>query len=272
MFELSICFFIYSGKFRANDQVSNLGDDFQLNPANDGKPLNTTFKAPASASPNPLASSFFEVATHDDHPEKWKSNCHDDLLDGSAKSSAAQVPVTIDLEDKSRTMPSIYIINVEQSRNGNVSYPYRVYTVPGTPVGPAGEQLPSTSKYLVPFSLLSKEQIDPDLSILRKRLGRCSQSSSSSQAIRPLLSPAIPGTCGQHGIGGHTTIRSVLFDGVAGSRAPRAGSEKRVSDNPGNRKPDGEVPPLQPDPFQRPHIREDQNSVMLVRHIQSKHC
>ncbi|XP_024369738.1 protein CHROMATIN REMODELING 4 isoform X4 [Physcomitrium patens] len=251
------------GKFRANDQVSNLGDDFQLNPANDGKPLNTTFKAPASASPNPLASSFFEVATHDDHPEKWKSNCHDDLLDGSAKSSAAQVPVTIDLEDKSRTMPSIYIINVEQSRNGNVSYPHRVYTVPGTPVGPAGEQLPSTSKYLVPFSLLSKEQIDPDLSILRKRLGRCSQSSSSSQAIRPLLSPAITGTCGQHGIGGHTTIRSVLFDGVAGSRAPRAGSEKRVSDNPGNRKPDGEVPPLQPDPFQRPHIREDQNSVML---------
>lgn len=150
---------------------------------------------------------------------------------------------------------------MEQSRNGNVSYPHRVYTVPGTPVGPAGEQSLVGSKHLFPSSLLSREQIDPDLSILRKQLDRSSQSSFSSQAIRQLLSPAIPGSSGQYGSVGHSTIRPLLFD-----------SEERVFGNLGNRRHGPELQGLQPDLLQRAYTREGQNSAMLVGCIRTISC
>ncbi|KAG0562176.1 hypothetical protein KC19_9G124000 [Ceratodon purpureus] len=237
------------GKVRADDQNSNLGDDTQLSLAHEGKPVGGSFKTPASTSSNPLSASVSQVATRTEERKPYLQGVHSN---GSAKSSATQVPITIDLEDAPRTAPSIHIINVEQSRNGNVSYPHRVYTVPGTPVGPAGEKSLVSSKLPVPSSLLSREQIDPELSILRKQLDRSSQSGLNSQAIRQLLSPAIQGSSGQYGSVGHTTIRPPLFD-----------SEERVFGNLGNRRHDTELQGLQPDLLQRAYAREGQNSAML---------
>lgn len=251
------------GKVRAGDQDSNLGDGTQLSLAHEEKPGSGSFKTPASTSSNPLAASLSQVATHDGHTKERRPKLEGVNSNGSAKSSATQIPITIDLEDAPRTTPSINIINVEQSRNGNVSYPHRVYTVPGTPVGLAGEQLLASSKHLVSSPLLSREQIDPDLSILRKQLDRGSQSSLSSQAMRQLLSPAIQGSSGQYGSVGHSNIRPLPFDGVSGSRVPHAGSEERVFGNLGNKRHDPELQGLQPDLLQRAYARETQNSAML---------
>jgi hypothetical protein len=134
-------------------------------------------------------------------------------------------------------------------------------------VGLAGEQLLASSKHLVSSPLLSREQIDPDLSILRKQLDRGSQSSLSSQAMRQLLSPAIQGSSGQYGSVGHSNIRPLPFDGVSGSRVPHAGSEESVFGNLGNKRHDPELQGLQPDLLQRAYARETQNSAMLVRRI-----
>ena len=216
--------------------------------------------------------SLSQVATHDGHTEEWRPNLQGVHSNGSAKSSATQIPITIDLEDSPRTTPSINIINVEQSRNGNVSYPHRVYTVPGTPVGLAGEQSLASSKHLLTSSLLSREQIDPDLSLLRKQLDRGAQSSLSSQGIRQLLSPAIPGSSGAYGSVVHSNVRPLLFENVPGPRVSQAGSEERVFGNLGNRRHDAELQGLQPDLLQRAYAREAQNSAMLVSRILTITC
>ncbi|XP_024393478.1 protein CHROMATIN REMODELING 4 isoform X4 [Physcomitrium patens] len=249
------------GKVRADDQDLNIKDDTQSSFADEGKPVSGSFKTPASSSSNPLTTSFSQIAAHE--TEERSPTFQGTHRSSSAKVNTIQTPITIDLEDTPRTMPSISIINVEQSRNGNVSYPHRVYTVPGTPVRAAGEQSLVSSKHHVPSPLLSSEQIDPDLSTLRKQLDKGPQSSLSSQAIRQLLSPAIQGSSGQYGSAGHSNIRSLVFDGVSGSRVPQPVSEERVFDNPGNRRHDADLQGLQPDLLQRAYAREGQNSAML---------
>lgn len=262
--KVSLYFSVYSGKVRADDQDSNLGNVTQLSLAHEGKSVGGSFNTPASTSLNPPTVSFSQVAINDGHTEEWTPNLQGVHSNGTAKSGPAQIPITIDLEEAPRTTPSINIINVEESRNGNVSYPHRVYTVPGTPVGPVVEELLASSKHLVPSSLLSREQIDPDLSMLRKQLDRGSQSSLSSQAIRQLLSPAIQGSSGQYGSVGHSNIRPLLFDSISGSRVSQSGSDERAFGNPGNRRRDAELQGLEPDLLQRALTIEGQNSAMLV--------
>lgn len=298
-------FYLYSGKDRANDVVdSNVGGNTQSSrPAHEGKLASASLKTSASSVSNPPASS--QVASsqqlsHDGDTGKWRPHFHGD---GSAISSIG-MPHTTGLGDSQRMTSVNYVINVEQSRDGNVSYPHRVYTVPGTPVSSltGGEQLLAMSKSLSSSSL-SREQIDVDLSALRKQFA-AEQSSktslASSQAIRQLLPPTIPGSRVFGATAGLVNLRPRLpFEGVGGrsygqtgvsepasrlfppdvavigSRVHRSGSEERIFDSTGIRRHDAELQGLlssqaalpQPELLQRAYPKEGPNSALLVGRI-----
>jgi hypothetical protein len=264
---------------RANDVESNVGGNNTQSSrlAHEGR-------SARSSAPNPLGAS--QVVTSQQIPiegdtSKWKPHFSD---------GTSVIPQSSGLGDSQRMK---IIINVEQSRDRNVSYPHRVYTVPGIPVSSltGGEQLLAISKSFGSSSL-SREHTDVDLSALRKQFAAEQGSKTgggSSPAIRQLLPPALPGSrvFGSGGGAGLVHLRPRLpFEGVGrsfgasepasrafppdvavtGSRMHRPGSEERIFDN---RRLDGELQGLagtalpQPELLQRAYPKDGQNSALL---------
>lgn len=165
----------------------------------------------------------------------------------SAVSGSSQLPLISQVDGQRVTSSSASIINVEKSRTGNVSYPHRVYTVPGTPVNPTPGS--ATAEHSVPglrntgpSNLIPSEPrtIDTGMGKLRKDLSteRTSKvdarrenttpssvtaalqsSLMTSQALRQLLPPLAPGSSFQFGSSGLPNLRAppLLFEG---SRRP----------------------------------------------------
>lgn len=233
---------------RQKDRIQR-GKEAQASLGQEGNALYGIFKTPTSLSASLAASTVPWALTNQQMPSAGCRGDRRPLRDGftnvlSAVSGSSQLPLISQVDGQRVTSSSASIINVEKSRTGNVSYPHRVYTVPGTPVNPtSGSAIPEHGvpglRNASPSNLFPGESrtIDTGVGKLRKELlteksskvdvrredtipssvtAALQSSSMTSQALRQLLPPLAPGSSFQFGSSGLPNLRAppLLFEGT----------------------------------------------------------
>lgn len=244
---------------RQKDRILR-GKEAQASLAQDGRAPGGTFRSPAVT---PWSATSQQVSVAGARGE-WRPRIFSSLSKGSSGSpgTSQSSVMTSQVVASSRT----FVIDVERNRKGNVSYPHRVYTVPGTPVtttpSGTGEQGVTIAKDIVHVEPAPKDSETPaseasryrgEITLEGSKVGSRGemmnppsvavslQASLGSQTLRQLM-PTLPqGSTFQFGSSGHQNLRPppLLFEsgGRSFSLSGDASQEEAPKVNPLSRPP-----------------------------------